>query len=1008
MTRAAALFLAIFTGFTGLVYQVTWQKYLATLLGSHSEATAAVLGIFLGGLSLGYSVFGTVTERLIDRAAARGKSPNLLLVYGGIEAGIGIYALAFPWLFRSALSISYMLPHGNPGIGFASDVILAALLIGPPTVLMGATIPVLTQALSRSIEDATRFHAFVYGLNTVGAFVGALAAGFYVVPLFGLDGTVVRMGVINLLAGAGYAALGLGLGNHVVEASADPEPAPDGAEISGGAFYLLVALLIGFSMMTLETTLIRLAGLTFGSSQFTFSMVVAAFVLCIAIGGLSVSGLSQISKSVLVVVMWALVMVLWWLYFLLPQAPYWVFLLRSTFENTNLAFYIYHFVGFALLVAVLGIPVFLSGMTLPLLFHHLRREYGELGALAGRLYSWNTVGSLLGALIGGYALFFWFDLHHIYRFALAALIISAAITTIRVYRLRAVLAVGILPILFFLSVQPPWYRTLLSQGLFRESMMPPGAADGYQLFVDRYISPEDVKIRFHEDGPNTTVTIQEINFDNDKENSLTVRVNGKSDGNTMSDYVTMTLLGILPAIMADEHKRAFVIGWGTGMTAGTLGALDGVEEVVVAEISPAIIRSAPLFDRYNYDASRNPKIHLNQGDAYRALTRSEKKFDIIVSEPSNPWVVGVEMLYSREFLELARSRLAPGGVYAQWFHRYETDDETLDLILRTYASVFDHVSVWGAQPKDLIILGLSESGPALDFYRLLERAGKPPYKGPLASMGIDLPSKLMIRELVPFGVIHAAGLEGPLHTLYRPILADMAGKAFYRRGDAYLPFTGFGEPARIGAKNSMWKRYSDYVGGQFSDEERLAVIDAALDQMRPFAISMVARWMTESSDSPEFKIAYQNALVWLRANIEDLEDPEQTLEDLRILYEVGTLVSGENSTPDAAWRLSRAFASYYYHGAPFSEPALRSAWTHCQNQIRTEEACRSRVEIEAKNSIDLMFGGEAEFEKSVRNCMREARGGVALCQYGEQQADRLLRGDLSGLEGPVGNPRSPF
>ena len=173
MTRAVALFLAIFTGFTGLVYQVTWQKYLATLLGSHSEATAAVLGIFLGGLSLGYSVFGTITTRLVDRAAARGKSPNLWLVYGGIEAGIGIYALAFPWLFRGMLNVSHMLPHGNSGIGFVGDVIVAALLIGPPTVLMGSTIPVLTQALSRSIEDATRFHAFVYGLNTVGAFVGA-------------------------------------------------------------------------------------------------------------------------------------------------------------------------------------------------------------------------------------------------------------------------------------------------------------------------------------------------------------------------------------------------------------------------------------------------------------------------------------------------------------------------------------------------------------------------------------------------------------------------------------------------------------------------------------------------------------------------------------------------------------------------------------------------------------------------------------------------------------------
>jgi len=1004
MTRAAALFLAIFTGFTGLVYQVTWQKYLATLLGSHSEATAAVLGIFLGGLSLGYSVFGTITTRLVDRAAARGKSPNLLLVYGGIEAGIGLYALAFPWLFRGMLNVSHMLPHGNSGIGFIGDVIVAALLIGPPTVLMGSTIPVLTQALSRSIEDATRFHAFVYGLNTVGAFVGALAAGFYVVPQFGLDGTVFRMGIINLCAGAGYAILGMG--RRSAPAPSAAEPPGEEAEVSGAAIYLLVALLIGFAMMTLETTLIRLAGLSFGSSQFTFSMVVAAFVFSIAIGGLSVSGLSQIPKGILVADLWALVAVLWGLYFLLPQAPYWVYLLRLTLEDTNEAFYVYQFTSFAMLIAVIGIPVFMSGVTLPLLFHHLRREYGELGSLAGRLYSWNTLGSLLGALIGGYLLFYWFNLHHVYRFALAALIISAALTTVRVYRMRTLGVVGVLPILLLLAIQPPWYETILTLGVFRQTERAPDAYDGYENFVNRYMVPMDNRLRMYDDGPNTTVGIFEEQDGNST--SLTIRVNGKSDGNTSGDYVTMTFAAILPAIMADENKNAFVIGWGTGMTAGTLGVLDTVEEVVVAEISRAVIRSAPLFDRYNHNASRNPKVKLVQGDAYRVLTSSERKYDIIVSEPSNPWVVGVEMLFSREFLELARERLAPGGVYAQWFHHYETDDETLDLVLRTYASVFEHVSVWVAQEHDFIILGSSGRSAALDFYRVVERAGKPPYKGPLSTMGMNRPSELLVRELLPVGVLHATELEGPLHTLYHPILSDIAGKAFYRRAQGHIPFTGYGEPARIGAKNSMWRRYLDYVGGRLPDEERSAVIEATLGYGRPHGISMLAKWMAESPDSPEFRTAHQSALMWLRRNIKDVNDPEGILEDLRTLYGENQPGIGKSLNAEDAWRLSEAYTSFYFHGAPFNEQALRGAWARCQNQIRSEEACRARVAIEAKSNLKMMLGDEASFEKSVRSCMREARAGPQFCQHGEQQAAKLLRGDLSGFAGREANPRSPL
>ena len=173
MVRGVALVLTVLTGFTGLVYQVAWQKYVAVLLGSHSEATAAVLGIFLGGLSYGYLLFGKVSRRLIERAKARGSAPRLLFSYGLVEAGIGLWALLFPLLFQLVQRVSLALPHGSEAVGFFVDVLLTALLIGPPTILMGGTIPLLTQGLSKGLEDATRFHAFVYAFNTAGAFADA-------------------------------------------------------------------------------------------------------------------------------------------------------------------------------------------------------------------------------------------------------------------------------------------------------------------------------------------------------------------------------------------------------------------------------------------------------------------------------------------------------------------------------------------------------------------------------------------------------------------------------------------------------------------------------------------------------------------------------------------------------------------------------------------------------------------------------------------------------------------
>ncbi len=209
MTRALALTLTVLTGFTGLVYEVTWQKCLAILLGSHAEATAAVLAIFLGGLSLGYALFGRVSQKLLATAHATGQLPRLLLVYGAVEAAIGLWALAFPALFQAALAVSVRLPFRHDPAAFVADVALTALLIGPPTVLMGATIPLLTQALARSLADATRFHALVYGFNAAGATVGALAAAFFLVPALGIPDTLRSMGALNLLAGGVFAVLGV-------------------------------------------------------------------------------------------------------------------------------------------------------------------------------------------------------------------------------------------------------------------------------------------------------------------------------------------------------------------------------------------------------------------------------------------------------------------------------------------------------------------------------------------------------------------------------------------------------------------------------------------------------------------------------------------------------------------------------------------------------------------------------------------------------------------------------
>ncbi|MGH7337022.1 MAG: fused MFS/spermidine synthase, partial [Myxococcota bacterium] len=382
MLRPVVLALTVCSGFTGLAYEVTWQKYLAILLGAHGEATAAVLGLFLGGLSLGYWLFGVATRRLVLRGRSSGRPAPLLTVYGIVEAGIGAWCLSFPWLFQAVRSASVWLPIGSGALAFAVDVALAAALIVPPATLMGGTIPILTQALARILADATRVHAQIYAANTAGAFAGTLATGFVLIHWLGLEGTLYAMGAVNVAVGGAFALLGRRR-RELVDLDAD-----EAAPVRAGVFavYGPIALLVGFAMMVLQTVAIRVGGLAFGSSEYTFTMVVAVFVLCIALGSFAVSALPSIGRAVLPAALWVLGLLFTALYFLLETSPYWAHLLRVVFRDASFAFYPYYFLVFIAILAAIGPAVVFSGAVLPLLFHALRREVGSLGSQAGRLY----------------------------------------------------------------------------------------------------------------------------------------------------------------------------------------------------------------------------------------------------------------------------------------------------------------------------------------------------------------------------------------------------------------------------------------------------------------------------------------------------------------------------------------------------------------------------------------------------------------------------------------------
>lgn len=902
LLRVSAILLAGVTGCTALVDEVAWQQYMAVLLGSQAEATATVLAVFLGGLACGYALFGRLSRRIVERATAERAAPRLLLTYGVIEAAIGALTLIFPWTFLAAQRLSPELPRSTEALSFAMDVLLTVALIGPAALLMGGTVPLLTQALSRNVGEATRVHAWVYGINTAGAFVGALAGGFVIVPRLGLAGSVQAMGVVNLTVGLIYVAMSRRAGALDIPRQA---ARPDAGAPPRLAVYILAAFLGGFALMALQTTLNRFGALALGASQFTFAMVAATFVLCIALGSFGVSLLREVRPVYLVAGQWIVVGYLVACYGVLGDVTYWVHRLRVGFANDPQSFVPYMLTVLLLFALFAVVPLGLSGAALPLIFHQLRRESNALGGVAGRLYGWNTAGSLVGALLGGYALLFWFDLHHVYRSSVLALAVGATLLTLVVFPRRRVMAVAALAIVTLATLwQQPWEPRRLAAGLYRQRTAMETTRSGADAYFARdRKSGGEYDVLSYEDDPSTSVAVIRSRG---PEFAQALLLNGKSDGDIPGDNLTTGLLAMLPALFAERTERAFVVGLGAGMTAGVLGTLEETHEVVVAEISPGVVRAAKLFDAVNFHATANSKIDVRRTDAYRELLRDGAAFDVIVSEPSNPWVSGVELLYSLEFLRAARQRLAPGGVYAQWFHTYETNDATVALILATFREAFDRVSVWSPASTDLILLGFQPESRPLDLAALERRFALPDYRAHFKELSIDSLPELLAHEVLPLGVVAEIDLPAETHTILHPLLGHRAARAFYAGGQARLPASHRARAAEVGRQHSLLRRYRQNAGAAYTWEVRSRVLSETCHFLDPvLCATLFAEWRHEDPASERVPILLDAARR--DARLQPLLEPKRLASLVRLFDPMTT------ATPDR-----ELFERFYHHAAPFA------------------------------------------------------------------------------------------
>lgn len=751
--RAVTL-LVLGSGACALVYQTVWLKLFRQLFGASTAASAAVLAIFMAGLGLGGALLGRRAER----------SPRPLRFYAHLEIGVAVSAALTPYLLELARS-AYYATGGSAVLGTggaaAIRIGLSVLVLGVPTLLMGGTLPAVARAVSAAGDAGRRSLGLVYGANTVGAVLGALGATFALIEILGLRGALHTAALVNLLVAVGARHVARGLpAAPASEAPGAPDsapatPAPDATRPQTDApvparLVLAAAGVAGFAFLAMELVWYRVLGPLLGGSSYSFGVILAVALLGIGGGGLLYSTGAARRRPTLALL--ATTFALEAACLLIPYAAGdGVALVAQGLSGLSRFAFVGSVAVWTLIASLVILPAALvSGYQFPLLIALLGQGREGVAAETGRAVLWNTVGAILGSLGAGFGLLTALGALGLWRASAGLLVLSAAaLLGVWLRRERHLQGSGVAALAMVAAVAmgfatgPTAYSRHQAIGVGRARL--PSSA--YDFVVMRNTVARSIV--WEEDGVESTVADQVAS-------GHAFIVNGKSDGHARLDACTQVMAGLVPALLQPNPRRALVIGLGTGSTAGWLSQVSTMEQVDVAELEPAILRVAKDCAAVNFDALSQPNVKLFMGDGRElVMTHQGEPWDIIFSEPSNPYRAGIASLFSADFYAAAASRLSDEGVFAQWLQAYEVDAATVETVYATLASVFPYVETWQTCHTDLLLVA-SRSPIRHDAARVAARLETEPFR-----TGLDR-------------IWGVAGLEG-LYSAY------LAGDGFARR-----------------------------------------------------------------------------------------------------------------------------------------------------------------------------------------------------------------------------------
>ncbi|KPK91966.1 MAG: hypothetical protein AMJ94_06150 [Deltaproteobacteria bacterium SM23_61] len=761
----------ILSGMCGLVYEVAWDRYLVSFIGVSTYAHTVVLTTFMGGLALGSYLFGRFADRPLHG----------LRFYGWLEVGIGLYAVVFPVLFAALgnLYVSWAKPL-YPQIGWLTLVrlVLCMIVLLPPTVLMGGTLPILANYLTRRRSSLRNNISLLYAANSGGAVLGTYLAGFWFVAQWGLAMTLVFMGGFNVFLGLTAVLLSRLFKPREVEGEERPEEDPDTAvytprEVNTAVW---VAGLSGAITMALEVAWVRFWGLVLGSSTYSFSLMLMAFISGIALGSAVVA--SRLAHR-------RLTPILFWVFFgtaailllglpFYDRLPYWFARLRLWFANTHESYLAYQFLVYLGCFLFMFVPTVLSGMALPVAIRIASRAMDRLGRDVGRTYAVNTIGTILGSLLCGLVLLSWLGLETTFRTLFIFYLLGAGMVWFlceRQQRWQMVALIGLAGIHFLTYI--PWNQTVINQGLYRQAQaFLVEKAVGWREYIEA-TEKSNIKLKEVYEGHSTTVAI----FQGEKV-YLSMRINGKVDASLGDDF-SQRMTAHLPMLAHPDPKDGLVVGLGSGSTAAAMEVY-GLDRVDVVELHPEVVAGSRAFIPHFGDVLARPNVHLYVDDALHFLRMNRRKYDVIASEPTNPWQSGVGNLFTKEYYRLISEHLKEGGILSQWIPTYEISDEVVYILLRTVASEFPHVEIFQMMRHDLILLASHRP-----IHPRLERIQKC-----LAAASVQKNMKdLGIRSPATVASLHLAASEdfkrmlprGPLNYLDHPVAEFKAPEPFFRR-----------------------------------------------------------------------------------------------------------------------------------------------------------------------------------------------------------------------------------